>query len=65
MVNTGALIGLCVVNAQVPGKDDLTGEPLIQRRDDSAETLKSRLAAFHAQTAPVSPFLRDVLHSIQ
>jgi adenylate kinase len=38
---------------RVPGVDDATGEALIQRKDDNAETLKSRLAAFHAQTAPV------------
>lgn len=31
----------------------LTGEPLIQRKDDTAETLRSRLEAFHRQTTPV------------
>jgi adenylate kinase len=34
-------------------KDDVTGEPLIQRPDDTAEALKTRLAAFHTQTIPV------------
>ena len=34
-------------------KDDVTGEPLIQRTDDNAETLKKRLATYHDQTAPV------------
>ena len=38
---------------KVEGKDDITGEPLMQRKDDNAETLKSRLSAFHAQTQPV------------
>ena len=38
---------------KVPGKDDFTGEPLMKRKDDNAETLKSRLSAFHTQTAPV------------
>ena len=33
----------------------VTGEPLIQRKDDNAETLRSRLGAFHAQTEPVRP----------
>ncbi|KAF1810100.1 adenylate kinase 1 [Eremomyces bilateralis CBS 781.70] len=33
--------------------DDLTGEPLIQRSDDNAETLTKRLATYHQQTAPV------------
>jgi hypothetical protein len=32
----------------------VTGEPLVQRKDDNAETLKNRLKAFHAQTKPVS-----------
>jgi adenylate kinase len=34
-------------------KDDLTGEPLIQRSDDNAEALKKRLVTYHQQTAPV------------
>ncbi len=38
---------------KTPGKDDVTGEPLIRRKDDNAETLKARLAAFHSQTSPV------------
>jgi adenylate kinase len=33
--------------------DDVTGEPLIQRSDDNAETLKKRLGTYHDQTAPV------------
>ncbi|KAK4781936.1 hypothetical protein SAY86_016038 [Trapa natans] len=38
---------------KVPGVDDVTGEPLIQRKDDTASVLKSRLEAFHGQTQPV------------
>eukprot|EP00798_Chlamydomonas_sp_ICE-L_P024224 gene24224-9823_t len=38
---------------QKPGVDDLTGEALIQRKDDNAETLKTRLSVFHSQTQPV------------
>ncbi|KAF4342575.1 adenylate kinase 1 [Fusarium beomiforme] len=34
-------------------KDDITGEPLIQRSDDNAEALKKRLVTYHKQTAPV------------
>lgn len=34
-------------------KDDVTGEPLIQRSDDNAETLRNRLATYHKQTSPV------------
>jgi adenylate kinase len=32
------------------GKDDVTGEPLIQRDDDQEETVKKRLAVYHNQT---------------
>ncbi|WCJ38715.1 Adenylate kinase family protein [Euphorbia peplus] len=39
--------------SKVPGVDDVTGEPLIQRKDDTAGVLKSRLEAFHKQTEPV------------
>jgi len=38
---------------KVPGKDDITGEPLMRRKDDNAETLTKRLTAFHQQTKPV------------
>lgn len=34
-------------------KDDVTGEALIQRSDDTAEALKKRLGTYHQQTAPV------------
>lgn len=38
---------------KAPMTDDATGEPLIQRSDDNEETLKKRLATYHAQTSPV------------
>jgi adenylate kinase len=41
-----------------PFKDDITGEPLIQRSDDNAETLKKRLDAYHKQTIPVVDYYR-------
>jgi adenylate kinase len=40
-------------HVQNPGVDDQTGEPLIRRKDDNADTLKNRLDAFHKQTAPI------------
>ena len=36
--------------AKADGVDDLTGEPLIQRDDDKAETVMKRLAVYHNQT---------------
>ncbi len=38
---------------KVAGKDDVTGEDLIQREDDREETVKKRLAVYHAQTKPL------------
>jgi len=38
---------------KVANRDDVTGEPLIQRDDDKEETVKKRLAVYHAQTEPL------------
>ena len=38
---------------KVPGKDDVTGEDLIQRADDSEETVKKRLDVYRSQTRPL------------
>jgi adenylate kinase len=35
------------------GKDDETGEPLIQRDDDKEDTVRQRLAVYHEQTEPL------------
>ena len=38
---------------KVDGKDDVTGEELVQRADDSEETVKKRLEVYHEQTKPL------------
>jgi len=38
---------------RVAGKDDVTGEDLIQRVDDSEETVRKRLEVYHLQTQPL------------
>jgi adenylate kinase len=38
---------------KVPGLDDITGEPLIQREDDKEETVLKRLEVYAAQTRPL------------
>jgi adenylate kinase len=38
---------------KVAGKDDATGEDLIQRDDDKEETVLNRLSIYHAQTKPL------------
>ena len=44
---------------KVPGKDDETGEELIQRDDDREETVRRRLQVYHEQTAPLVRFYRE------
>jgi len=41
------------------GKDDVTGEPLIQRDDDQEDTVKARLKIYHDQTEPLVAFYSD------
>ena len=41
---------------KVEGKDDVTGEPLIQRPDDNEEILRNRLKQYHTQTEPISQY---------
>ena len=41
---------------KVEGKDDETGEDLIQRDDDQEETVKARLNVYHEQTEPLISF---------
>ena len=38
---------------KVAGKDDITGEDLIQRVDDQEATVRKRLDVYHAQTQPL------------
>ncbi len=38
---------------KVEGKDDVTGEPLVQRDDDKEETVRKRLDVYHEQTEPL------------
>ncbi len=44
---------------KVEGKDDLTGEALIQRDDDKEETVKKRLAVYHEQTEVLVGYYGD------
>ncbi|MCB1616385.1 MAG: adenylate kinase [Pseudomonadales bacterium] len=43
---------------KVEGKDDATGEPLIQREDDKEETVRNRLDIYHEQTEPLVDFYK-------
>ena len=40
-------------------KDDVTGEPLVQRDDDREDTVRKRLAVYHAQTEPLVAYYKS------
>lgn len=42
-----------------PGKDDVTGEDLVQRPDDSEDTIRNRVTTYHAQTKPLIDYYRQ------
>jgi adenylate kinase len=44
---------------QVEGKDDVTGEPLVTRSDDTVEAVKNRLEVYREQTAPLVDYYRN------
>ena len=43
-----------------PGVDDETGEALVQRSDDSEETVRNRLNVYHDQTEPLVDFYKNL-----
>ena len=45
---------------RVDGRDDETGEPLVQRDDDREATVRERLAVYRRQTAPLVDFYRGL-----
>jgi adenylate kinase len=44
---------------KVDGKDDVTGEDLIQRKDDEEATVRTRLQVYQNQTRPLVDYYRD------
>ena len=45
---------------KVEGKDDATGDELVQRKDDTEETVRHRLSVYHSQTEPLIKFYQDL-----
>ena len=43
---------------KIPGKDDPTGEDLVQRDDDQEAVVKNRLSVYHEQTEPLIAYFR-------
>ena len=44
---------------KVAGKDDVTGEELVQRDDDKEDVVKNRLDVYHSQTKPLVKYYTD------
>ena len=44
---------------KVDGKDDVTGEPLMQRKDDTREALTSRIASYNKNTMPILDYYKS------
>lgn len=53
---SGRIYHLLYQPPKVAGKDDITGEDLIQRADDSEETVRKRLNIYHDQTSPLREY---------
>lgn len=50
---------ICYNPPKNAGKDDITGEDLIQRPDDQEETVQRRLTVFHEQTRPLIEYYKN------
>lgn len=44
---------------KVPGKDDVTGEPLVRRLDDDANLMETRIRTYHESTLPLLHYYRE------
>jgi adenylate kinase len=53
-----------VFNApKISGKDDVTGDDLIQREDDKEEVIRDRLTFYHRQTSPLLSYYKNIASS--
>lgn len=48
----------------VDGVCDFCGEKLIQRADDSEETIKNRLSVYYSKTKPVLEYYKDIVKDV-
>lgn len=57
---SGRVYNLSFNPPKVPGRDDVTGEPLERREDDNPDTFKKRIDSFHAETEPMIEHFRTL-----
>ena len=58
--NSGRVYNVEFNAPKVAGKDDETGEDLIQREDDQEDTIRTRLDVYHEQTEPLVKFYQSI-----
>lgn len=63
--NSGRVYHVDFNPPKVEGKDDETGEDLIQREDDQEATIRTRLDVYHEQTEPLVSFYKALEDSGQ
>lgn len=56
--NSGRTYHVTFNPPKVEGKDDVTGEDLVQRADDNEDTVRDRLNVYHDQTAPLISYYK-------
>lgn len=56
--NSGRTYHVVFNPPKVEGKDDVTGEDLVQRADDAENTVRDRLKVYHDQTAPLITYYK-------
>lgn len=61
---SGRVYHLKTMPPKVDGKDDVTGEPLVQRNDDRPDVLQERLRIYEEVTAPVLDVFREAGYKI-
>ena len=61
--NSGRTYHIVYNPPKVAGKDDVTGDPLIQRDDDKEDVVRNRLKVYHAQTEALVKFYGDLAAS--
>lgn len=50
---------------RVAGIDDVTGEPLTQRKDDTPDTVRHRLSVYHEQTEPLVDYYKQRSQTVE
>jgi adenylate kinase len=59
-VDSGRVYHVTYSPPRVAGKDDVTGDDLIQREDDQEDTIRNRLEVYSNQTEPLVTFYADM-----